>query len=176
MIIYKIINNLNYINAFIDKYSEVTIFYCRRRCDGAEFWVSTTHLKARSGPFLAAMRREQGFDILNFVKSTAGEKIPLLLAGDMNATPGEPVHSVFSSAGFKSAYANQEPSYTSWTIREDGEHCQTLDYILYSHNLFNVERLLQLPSDDEIGPTRVPSHRYPSDHFALIADFVLPTI
>lgn len=145
----------------------------RRNSDGAEFWVATTHFKARSGSLLAALRREQGSDLLEFVKSIAGDNTPLLLTGDLNAGPSEPVHAVINSAGLESAYRGQEPSYTSWTIREDGEQCKTLDYILYKRHSFHVERLLQMPSEEVIGLDRVPSCSYPSDHFALVADMVL---
>lgn len=154
------------------KYNILT-FHFRRRSDEAEFWVATTHLKARSGSFLAAMRKQQGCDILQLMKDTICDKTPLLFAGDLNADPSEPVHSVLKSAGLESVYHNQEPAYTTWTVREDGEHCKTLDYILYSRESFHVERLLRLPSEQEIGEQRVPSFRHPSDHFALVADLVL---
>lgn len=145
----------------------------RRLSDDAEFWVVTTHLKARSGALLEALRREQGSDLVEYLKGLAGEKTPILVTGDLNAQPSEAVHSVISAAGFESAYRNQNPSYTTWTYRESGEYCKTLDYILYRRQAFHVERVLCLPSEEDIGLTRVPSFKYPSDHFALVADMVL---
>lgn len=36
----------------------------------------------------------------------------------------------------KSAYAElyngEEPPFTTWKVREDGEHCDTLDYIFHN--------------------------------------------
>ena len=112
---------------------------------------------------------------------------------------------------FKSAYAEskisengvlenqKEPSYTTWKIREDGEHIQTLDYIFFhspdsyignedniSYNELQdesqytsqscnsnikVEKVLDFPTGEQISADRVPSLSYASDHFSLIADF-----
>merc|ERR1712060_248510 len=71
--------------------------------------------------------------------------IPIILAGDFNAEPTEPVYKTITtkhgSISFQSAYANmignckrksfREPEYTSWKFRNDGEHVETLDYIFY---------------------------------------------
>ncbi|XP_035207894.1 nocturnin-like isoform X1 [Stegodyphus dumicola] len=149
----------------------------RRRKDDTTFWVATTHLKARQGPFLVTMRREQGKDLLDFIKDFSGNS-PVIITGDFNANPSEPVYQTMMNDDIlplDSAYRylsnrKTEPSYTTWKIREDGEYCQTLDYIFFSRNAFEVENLLQLPSTEDIGEGRVPSYSYPSDHFSLVAD------
>ena len=75
-----------------------------------------------------------------------------------------------------SAYANEngeEPAYTTWKIREDGEHIQTLDYMFHSKDKVKVTSTLEFPTEEQLGEGRVPSHAYASDHFSLVADFVL---
>lgn len=125
---------------------------------------------------MAGLRREQGCDLVGYMKCTVGEKTPFLLCGDLNAPPSEPVHDVLKAAGLESVYQNQEPSYTTWTVRETGECVSVLDYMLYSSGSFKVERILQMPSEEEIGFERLPSYKYPSDHFSLVADLVLHDI
>lgn len=34
--------------------------------------------------------------------------------------------------------ASQEPPFTTWKIREDGEVCHTIDYVFYSQDKFKV--------------------------------------
>ncbi|GBL82558.1 Nocturnin [Araneus ventricosus] len=152
----------------------------RRKNDNNIFWVATTHLKARQGHLLATMRREQGKDLMDFIKSYSGNS-PVIVTGDFNANPCEPLyHALTKDDTFPldSAYrylSNKmsEPPYTTWKIREDGEYCQTLDYIFYTSNSFDVESVLHLPTAEDIGEGRVPSYRYPSDHFSLVTDLVL---
>lgn len=59
---------------------------------GREFTVATTHLKARKGALLSKLRNEQGKDLLQFVQSVAAER-PVIMCGDFNAEPIEPVYS-----------------------------------------------------------------------------------
>ena len=61
--------------------------------------IATTHLKARNGALLSTLRNEQGKDILDFVSQCAtkeedvmGDQIPVVIAGDFNAEPSEPVY------------------------------------------------------------------------------------
>ncbi len=54
--------------------------------------VATTHLKARNGALLSTLRNEQGKDILSFLSGhTDGEEL-VMLTGDFNAEPDEPVY------------------------------------------------------------------------------------
>lgn len=80
----------------------------RVRENGKEFTVGTTHLKARHGALLSKLRNEQGKDLLQFIHSVA-ENRPILLCGDFNAEPIEPVYSTVmnnKSLGLSSAYAD----------------------------------------------------------------------
>lgn len=114
--------------------------------------------------------------MLKFVQSVAGEN-PLIICGDFNAEPTEPVYSTIincSEIELSSAYADmvlaenekcsklggfdendgaskrsrvdelaaQEPPFTTWKIREDGEVCHTIDYVFYSLNKFKVIKLI----------------------------------
>lgn len=121
---------------------------------------------------------------MHFVQSHS-RNLPLILAGDFNAEPIEPIYNTIleNPLGLGSAYADcdtnvnnsksadREPSYTTWKIRGEGEVCHTIDYVFYSKNKLDLEAVLELPTGEEIGEDRVPSLAYPSDHFSLVCDF-----
>ncbi|XP_015022800.2 nocturnin isoform X2 [Drosophila mojavensis] len=93
------------------------------KASGREFCVCTTHLKARHGALLAKLRNEQGRDLIRFVKQFAGES-PLLLCGDFNAEPIEPIYATILSCDlFKlgSAYADIKLEREREREREDQE-------------------------------------------------------
>lgn len=155
---------------------------------GQEICVVTTHLKARNGALLSTLRNEQGKDLMQFVKSHSEDR-PVIVCGDFNAEPTEPVYGSMTSdeeLALSSAYAEcnqelavgsepnsvkKEPPYTTWKIRDEGEVCHTIDYVFYSRNKLEVDSVLQFPTGEEIGEGKVPSLAYPSDHFSLVADF-----
>ncbi|KAM4621650.1 nocturnin [Polymixia lowei] len=162
----------------------------RCRTTGQRLCVAVTHLKARSG--WERLRSAQGADLLQNLRTitsraagawseagtaTAGG-VPLIVCGDFNAEPCEDVYRRFSSSplGLDSAYkllssdGQTEPAYTTWKIRPSGESCSTLDYIWYTHNALSVETVLDLPTEEQIGPDRLPSYHYPSDHLSLLCD------
>ncbi|TMW51856.1 hypothetical protein DOY81_003052 [Sarcophaga bullata] len=172
------------------------------KATGREICVCTTHLKARHGSLLSKLRNEQGRDLIRFVKQFAGDRA-VLLCGDFNAEPTEPVYSTILNCEFlklSSAYSDiraesdecnnenitkeqldacdkvqksiqNEPPYTTWKIREDGEVCHTIDYVFYTKDNLKVKNCLEFPQGDEIGKNRTPSFQYPSDHFSLVCDF-----
>lgn len=156
----------------------------RLRETGQEICITTTHLKARQGALLSTLRNEQGKDLLQFISNHCDNR-PIILCGDFNAEPIEPVYSTIlgnQHFAFSSAYAgsqedgssaDREPLYTTWKIREEGEVCHTIDYVFYSKNAMDVEAVLDFPSGEDIGADRVPSFLYPSDHFSLVCDFRL---
>ncbi|XP_065721385.2 nocturnin isoform X6 [Drosophila suzukii] len=171
----------------------------RMRSSGREFCVATTHLKARHGALLAKLRNEQGRDLIRFVKQFAGET-PLLLCGDFNAEPVEPIYATILGCDLLrlgSAYADvkldreeilqpsedvgefvsesmkREPPYTTWKIREEGEECHTIDYVFYTPDRLKIKNCLNFPEGEQIGKNRTPSYQYPSDHFSLVCDFEL---
>ncbi|XP_059904211.1 nocturnin-like isoform X1 [Gadus macrocephalus] len=153
-------------------------------------FVAVTHLKARSG--WERLRGAQGSDLLAHLQTllhnhrhppgTTGppDAAPsLIICGDFNAVPEEEVYQRFASSPLRldSAYKKlsrdgaTEPPFTTWKIRPSGECCSTLDYIWYGRDCLQVEAVLDLPTEEQIGPDRLPSFHYPSDHLSLICDF-----
>lgn len=153
----------------------------KNKYTGEELCVSTTHLKARIGNVLTAIRNEQGQALLRFVSSHAASR-PTIVCGDFNAEPTEPVYNTmcsFPDLRLDSAYKlfGSEPPYTSWKIRTgEGEIMHTIDYIFYTKNKLTVGNLLKMPTESNIGENRVPSMSYPSDHFSLVCDFYFKNI
>ena len=159
----------------------------RHKASGREICVATTHLKARQGALLSTLRNEQGKDILDFLQNNIDvPDCPIIMAGDFNAEPTEPVYSTSRSDprfDFDSAYRcecgdvgaedGQEPPYTTWKVRGEGECCHTIDYVFFSRRQLGVDQVLPFPTGEQIGPDRVPSFQYPSDHFSLVVDFGL---
>ena len=142
--------------------------------------VATTHLKARQGALLSTLRNEQGKDILDFLGTHRADKMPVILAGDFNAEPNEPVYSTIRSdprfcleSAYRDEATGEEPPYTTWKVREEGEVCHTIDYVFYSRTRLAVRQVLPFPTGEQIGAGRVPSLQYPSDHFSLAVDFDL---
>ncbi|XP_035280295.1 nocturnin-like isoform X1 [Anguilla anguilla] len=156
----------------------------RCRATGRPLRAAVTHLKARSG--WEGLRSAQGSDLLRSLREAGGggddggggDGAPLLVCGDFNAEPGEDVYRLFSTSGLglDSAYkrlsadGRSEPPYTTWKIRPSGESRHTLDYIWYSRRGLRVDSVLDLPSEEQIGPGRLPSYSYPSDHLSLVCD------
>lgn len=156
----------------------------RCRSTGRRLCVAATHLKARSG--WEWLRSAQGSDLLRQLQNVvqrhaggeAGSHIPLLVCGDFNAVPAEDVYRRFITSPLRldSAYkklsrdGSTEPRYTTWKIRPTGECCSTLDYIWYSQDALAVDAVLDMPTEEQIGPNRLPSFSYPSDHLSLVCD------
>lgn len=158
----------------------------RSRSSGRCLCVAVTHLKARAG--WEWLRSAQGSDLLRHLqnlvqkhspKSDPSQDVPLLVCGDFNAIPSEEVYRRFTTSllGLDSAYkklsqdGSTEPEYTTWKIRPSGECCSTLDYIWYAKDSLRVETVLDMPTEEQIGPNRLPSFNYPSDHLSLVCDF-----
>lgn len=174
------------LSAMMLKTNQVAIIATLRcQATGRAFCVAVTHLKARSG--WEVVRSAQGSDLLRNLRNvaqkvetdeSADSDIPLIVCGDFNAEPTEDVYRNFatSSLGLDSAYkrlstdGKTEPPYTTWKIRTTGESCDTLDYVWYSHRAFHVNALLDFPTAEQIGPNRLPSYNYPSDHLSLVCD------
>uniref|UniRef100_A0A8C7XSL5 Nocturnin n=2 Tax=Oryzias sinensis TaxID=183150 RepID=A0A8C7XSL5_9TELE len=154
------------------------------RVTGRWLCVAVTHLKARSG--WERLRSAQGADLLQSlcsITSRGGNRAPsgttpLVVCGDFNAEPSEDVYKRFSCSplGLTSAYTllssdgHTEPPYTTWKVRPSGESRSTLDYIWYTPAALSIESLLDIPSEEQIGPDRLPSYHYPSDHLSLLCD------
>ncbi|RWS20661.1 nocturnin-like isoform X3, partial [Leptotrombidium deliense] len=153
--------------------SNQVVLNCKFKCKstGKVFCVSTTHLKARKGPMLSFLRDEQGKDIVDFLDNESGTT-PTIITGDFNAEPCEPVYDTITSK-YESAYftaLGDEPLYTNWTKRVGEEEMkQTIDYVFYSPENFEVKSVLDLNAQHINSP--LPNSQYASDHLSLVAQF-----
>ena len=148
----------------------------RHRLLQQEICVVTTHLKARRGALLSTLRAEQGGDILSWLAPIAQHR-PVIITGDFNAPPSEPVYSTLTSSDklpLTSAYSLEslQCQWTTWKVRDTGEEKSILDYIFHSPGL-RTRAVLEPPSQEEVGPDRLPSLSFPSDHLSLVADISL---
>ena len=146
----------------------------RHRHLHTELCVVTTHLKARRGALLSTLRAEQGGDILSWLAPITQHR-PVVITGDFNAPPSEPVYSTLTSSDklpLSSAYNLETLQWTTWKVRDSGEEKYILDYIFHSPALRTMA-VLDPPSQEEVGTDRLPSLSFPSDHLSLVADIQL---
>ena len=143
--------------------------------------VGVTHLKAKRD--YQALRRAQGEHLLSEMASFANDE-HVIICGDFNATPDEPVYQHFtdnkthqllklSSAYAGSCYGEKEPPLTSWKFRAQDESEYTIDYIWISKDKMVIDSIWQLPTKEEIGENALPSPSYPSDHLALCSSITI---
>jgi len=114
------------------------------------------------------------------------DHIPIIIAGDFNEIPTNPVCQYFAEGHFKEIlnipkhplqlensynhYDNTKVApYTTFKKR-DKEVCRTIDYIWYTSDKLHVTHLLEIPLIEEL-KNRLPCSEYPSDHLALISFF-----
>lgn len=111
------------------------VLLLRERSDPSRFLiVATTHLKAKDGESNAKERKAQMEQLLaaievmkasNASKIGASSAVSVLISGDFNSPPEEPVHGLVSGAGFSSVYNSSpetsppegEPSFTTFKFR-----------------------------------------------------------
>ncbi|KAG5176946.1 Endonuclease/exonuclease/phosphatase [Tribonema minus] len=162
------------------------------------FVLATTHLKADKSAEGEAVRAQQARQLLAEVgkfrdRAAAGlglasaEALPVIVTGDMNATPhasadyGALCYAELSTSALRlrSAYPLAgDDAFTTWKIRpcKDGsggmrETRHTIDYVLYAGEGCEAVARVAMPTAQECGESRVPSFMYPSDHFSLVVDF-----
>ena len=160
--------------------NQVSIIYTLSvKASGKVVTIVTTHLKARVG--YEELRRTQGSYLLDYIRKHYKAN-PVVVCGDFNGHPEEPVYREFASSrlGLKSAYtaeSGKEAKYTYWAIvgrkGKVSELCCTLDYIWYQKDKMAVCGLRSIPTEEEIGPDRLPNFQYPSDHLSIAADLIL---
>ena len=140
---------------------------------GRDICVVTTHLKARKGSLLANIRDQQGADLMNWIENVRDGR-SVILTGDFNAEPSEPVvDTITKNSNFQlhSSYNLKDLDFTTWKIRDSGEEKHTLDYIFHSKDLETIQTL-DMPSEEDIGVSRLPSLQYASDHLSLVSDII----
>ncbi|KAK3099692.1 hypothetical protein FSP39_008142 [Pinctada imbricata] len=182
----KMLNSQNINLKFKEESTNQVAILCKfeginEKKDVGTFCVAVTHLKASPG--FEEYRQTQMKYLLQILQKEVGQQ-PLILAGDLNAQHTEPVYEevVKSSFGLSSAYTflspkRVEPPFTTWQIRGgrrgNKEKNETIDYVFFSKNHFQVRSILDIPGQDEIGEKRLPSLIYPSDHLSLVCDLEL---
>ena len=103
--------------------------------------------------------------------NTTRDDKPVLIAGDLNAEPCEPLLQLLTSSPhipLHSSYHLTHTEFTSCKVRQGGREVKLLDYILHSPELETVSTL-DIPTETEIGPLLLPSPLFPSDHLSLAA-------
>jgi len=171
----------NYLENVEEAESNQSIIVCMLRSKMAEknICFAVTHLKAKKG--FENLRAAQAKSCLKFVdqlRKKVNEKSAVIICGDFNGTTSENCYQIMANhceGSLASAYlkaTGDEPSYTTWKIRQDIEKKCTIDYIWFSHKTLDVVSYLQLPDEKEIPETRFPSYSHASDHLALCCDFV----
>lgn len=144
--------------------------------------VAVTHLKAKQHG--RELRLAQGKHLLSEIQSFA-ENHPVIVCGDFNAPPDEPVYELFSNSSdsplklkFSSSYVtphygNKDPPLTSWKFRAAGESKYTIDYVWFTPDTLKVDSIWTVPTEEEIGKDGLPCPKYPSDHVSLCTCFRL---
>ena len=134
-----------------------------------------THLKAKAGN--EELRLAQGKHLLKTTYGSKTEKTPLLICGDFNADPSEPVYGLMvekeCGLSLKSASVSacgHEAKFTTWKVRPGKEVKHTIDYVWHSGDLM-VTGFVNTPAESEVPEGRFPCLEYPSDHLSLIFDF-----
>ena len=146
----------------------------QERGSGREVTVVTTHLKARRWALLSNIRTQQGEDLVTWVEEVRGGT-PVILTGDFNAEPSEPVLETLTSDArtpLQSSYSISDLEYTTWKIRDSGEEKHVLDYVFHSPEL-ETRRTLDMPETREVEADKFPSLRYASDHLSLVTDIAI---
>ena len=145
--------------------------------------VAATHLKAKGGITNEQTRQSQALEIrrrseqmAKQLKELGWKDVSIIILGDFNTEPDtEAVRSILRDDGnrkFRSAYAHDNDSYTTWKTRKNGTICRVIDYIFHTDNKgLHCKQVFSIPRDDELESTYLPGFRYPSDHLLIAAKF-----
>jgi len=132
--------------------------------------------------------RDFSFGIVPGERRGDARFVPIVFAGDLNATPKEDAvrylrGDLSNTTGFAgvSAYEKKlgaHPEFTTWKIRtgafKPGEARSCIDHIFVSEGVEVVD-ILSLPTEEEIGKKALPCEAHPSDHLMLRATIRLPS-
>lgn len=160
-----------------------------------EFVACVAHLRAGKGAKNDALRDAQVKHIQEILKSKyAG--LPVVFGVDLNTTPTTTdghCYPTLKKGELFSAYSKcnsyfpgrdsktNEPAHTTWKTRVCGNQPakngktfkQTSDYIFLSEGRFRVLGLLDFPPAEAMETCLMPGYKYPSDHFAVMAEVEL---
>jgi endonuclease/exonuclease/phosphatase family metal-dependent hydrolase len=133
---------------------------------GEHFRFITTHLETLS----PAVTDAQALELLT---GPAATSLPVILAGDFNATPDSTTYSDVLNAGLADAWAQTQPDNVGYTWGPTAETTrdfnQRIDYIFASASI-QVDNAALIGTDPAF---HTDSGRYPSDHLGLLVTFDL---
>lgn len=144
------------------------------KVQGRTLCCAVTHLKAK--PEFQDLRHNQGNQLLKSISESLGDDKAVLIFGDFNAEPTEPVCQLMEKNEYicmKNAYVSAtggNPKFTTWKIRPDREVDHTIDYVWHTANV-QVTGCLKVPEIGNVPDDRLPCVEYPSDHLSLVFDF-----
>ncbi|CAJ1388037.1 unnamed protein product, partial [Effrenium voratum] len=148
------------------------------------FCIGATHLKAKAVQENEDIRALQVEALLRCFQAhvDAAPHVPhALIMGDFNTAPYDelgvtakavPAVLSYPAIAFRSAYPLDLP-FTTAKVRGDHISQHTIDYIFAGPSL-RPSRLLYVPGIEELGTVLLPCWEYPSDHFSLVADLIVP--
>jgi endonuclease/exonuclease/phosphatase family metal-dependent hydrolase len=139
---------------------------------GAAFHLFNTHFDHRG----EAARRESARLVLRRLVEVAGRGTPLVVVGDMNATPDSEPYRVLTATGGSDGppllrdafFASQSPNHgptSSWNGFRAIEPGRRIDYVLVSAGIEVLQH--GILSDTFDG-------RFPSDHLPVLAEIAIP--
>ena len=133
---------------------------------GNTFYVINTHLKSKK-PY-ESKRTEQGAMMVDYIKKNLNANLPLIICGDFNADPYEPVIKNFNKH-FESVYDFDDKHFTTFKIR-DKVYKRYIDYI-WINKKFNIMVEIRpekfIKNDTLASETGLPTAYYPSDHLII---------
>jgi mRNA deadenylase 3'-5' endonuclease subunit Ccr4 len=162
----------------LDDQSQVAIFAnleCKKT--NTVFYVATSHLKAKYGEVNETIRYKEINVILNYLKKYIKNNDPttypcVIFCGDLNDTPDSVtvqriLQDDLNLANAYSEYTLENDKYfTTNKKRAIGTVKRVIDYIFHNDSL-TLHKIFPIQTFDLL-----PNNSYPSDHLAIIAQFV----
>ncbi len=144
---------------------------------GKLYHVASTHLESGNAPGLDQLRAAQALELVASLPTDGAS----IVMGDLNDTPGSPMHQVFSAARFADVWKTLRPGQPGFTCCEladlsnpFAQLTQRLDYLWVrtggrtERRLDGqIERIGEQPKDKVAGPA-YPI--WPSDHAGLVME------
>ena len=143
--------------------------WARIEVGGRPVRLYATHLHNPEDVEGAGARAMELIHLLDLMEATRGDGAPFVLGGDFNARPGWPEMRLLAS--FRDVFAHLHPGAegATWGPAYNGLAGRRIDYLFDAGDarLVPVAAGVALDRPDAAG-------RFPSDHFAVFARFVLP--
>jgi nocturnin len=131
--------------------------------------VACTHFKAKHG--FEELRQRQAKALCEAIEHRKQPGDVVLVGGDFNDEPTSLACEEMRKHGYRSAYATLNlESYSTSKIRESvSERC--IDYIWFDPGALTPLAVLEIPTAESLGPTKLPLAGFPSDHLSIATEF-----